>query len=257
MAMIRRKRKGKFTGNWILTQAGEKDVNLGTKDARVARDRAALAKRGEWPRDPVTDQQAAAGEIAAAMSGEALGGASEDVQEPLPSAPPVETGLPVEASKTSQGPVSANVSAEDVAAAAADVTDAEREMADAVGCSVDELRAEAAHAMECLPDAVAGAWLWLQGNLLSVGHFAIVGKKRKTRLLVPALASDDPSRKVLAVGAKLTLQQMNVNVTALPWWGVVLAGVAMTAAVQIKSAEAVPVESASAQHVEPAAPAAV
>lgn len=111
---FRRKKRGKFVGNWFVTLDGE-DINLLTKDAAEASRRARGAARGEWP--PVDGAAAAAAAAlepngeppppledpetsAAAVTAEALPGAgpqSDVPSEPSPapgagsqSAPPAE-----------------------------------------------------------------------------------------------------------------------------------------------------------------------
>jgi hypothetical protein len=65
MAILRRRRNGKFTGNWIACIDG-KEVNLDTKDKVEARERAAAANIGEWPRNPDADARSVAAQVAAA-----------------------------------------------------------------------------------------------------------------------------------------------------------------------------------------------
>lgn len=146
MQIRRRKKNGKFVGNWFWG-----DVNLETKDATLAKARARLVDQGKWPPD----------DPAAASVEEGLAGAGDDQPDdaestddtpppaPGPQAPPAPPardtpdgdGGPAPGGDGAEGPTSdawaeaaaeaAGSSPEEIAQARADGVDLGQEMADA------------------------------------------------------------------------------------------------------------------------------
>lgn len=235
---FRRKRNGKFTGNWIVRLDGGPEVNLKTKNYKEAQDRAKLAAAGEWPRDPEADLRATSADVKAAMNDSAGDAVLSSKPEPVTEKETPPLPLPSDANAPTVGAAPISATADDLNAAAAGVVqDAEGEMAEAMGLSKDEFQAEMAKLAENLPAATAGLYLKVQAFALRLGYAATKGKKNGKRLVVQPVPEDSMEHRVLVVGAKLTLQHLNIDVAAMPWWIVPLAGIVLTSVHQLANAQ--------------------
>jgi hypothetical protein len=247
-SIFRRKRSGKYTGNWIVRVDG-RDVNLNTKDKNEARENARLALAGEWPRDADADSRSAAGNLADA----------DDPEPRVPTAPPAR---PVEAAPEPPEEPEVLAAAEpasvgDLNAAAVEADAAFGEMADAAGVTPEEMRGAIAELMTDAPQLVAGIHLAAQGVLVQIGYYFVKGKRTKTALVPKPIGPDAPERRILALGWKAALAKADLNIETIPWWLPLLVGMAWTATVQVKSAEVVdtskPAEKAATPQAAPKA----
>jgi hypothetical protein len=236
-SIFRRKRSGKYTGNWIVRVDG-KDTNLGTKDKREASERARLAIAGEWPRDADADSRSAARNLAE----------DDDPAVEAPRAPAAPTARPVEAApeppaesepESEDLPAAEPASVGDLNAAAVDADAAFGEMADAAGVTPEEMKGAIAELMSDAPQLVAGIHLAVQGILVQIGYYFVKGKRTKTALVPKPIGPEAPERRILALGWKAALAKADLNIETIPWWAPLLLGMAWTATVQVKSADVV------------------
>jgi hypothetical protein len=246
MPIFRRKRSGKYVGNWIERVDGN-EINLGTKSATLAKKRAKLAQAGEWPRDPVADAHGAAADVAAAMEGKEVPRAGIDSEaDAMPQAARHGEGtLPVSDPRPpvvgSPAASASSASAADMAAATSDADAAMVEMAAASGVTVDELKTAMAAMAEDFPDQAAGGLLVAQGALVRVGY-ALFTKAGKTgrRLEVPAIPVGHPARNLIAIGVRGCMRDWNVDLERVPSWLILVAGLVLSAGVQVQSAAVIP-----------------
>lgn len=210
--MYRKKRGGRLVGSWRVMIEG-REVNLGTSDAELARERLrAAVERGRRKFDDELDQ-------AAELEGNAL---SEAPAAPGPAdtnpAPVAETPAPPLSAAPPPAPPEpppaqdAGAEAEDMAAAAADVVE---------GQPANDNGAAAAPPID---DAVLDAML-TQGAVVIVDlQLALQGYaiKRGTGLVPGAIPADSPLR---AGAAQAWVQQLKVwfpASTMLPPWALAL-----------------------------------
>jgi hypothetical protein len=230
MAIFRRRRNGKFTGNWIARIDG-KEVNLDTKDKLKARERAAAANIGEWPRNPDADARSVAAQVAAA---------DDSAPDVMPSevAP---KGLPdQQCGEAAQGPKApeplpeggsgAGVSAADVAAAAAEAVGTDPSPSIGPAASLDAA-AEMGQELqrEFFPAGIQqgdfGATMAALAMTLEYAVAERVANSRKTPKTIPEPDPQALMARVLACACRVLGRRWSGSLAVNPWVvvGVVLA----------------------------------
>jgi hypothetical protein len=198
---FRVKRAGKYIGSWLVWVDGER-VNLDTKDANEARRRARLVELGKWP----------PGESVAKQTKKVLDGQgdSDDDDPGDEGSQYVEGGLPVISAPAAREatpaptvpPVPPSVPesvppVDPVAAAnqaAADFSGELKEALSGAGTSISDVVAD-------LPDMLAGAHLWLQGQ-----GCRVVVRYWKKRW--PSMVTLDESDKIRKLMGKMWTEQL-------------------------------------------------
>jgi hypothetical protein len=245
MAIFRRKRNNKYTGNWIWRAVDGREVNLKTKDKVQARERAALAEAGEWPRDARKDAGRAAGNLAAADDGDGIGsGGDPAVDATLPDvAPTVDgpgsvAGPDPEAGEPSGASVSGGASAADLNAAAADVSDAAPLPSSGTDVPAGDIATEMGQELqrEFFPNGVKGEGDFgavMASLALSVEHelVATIQARRKPPRAVPELTADNVVFRVMACACRVLGRQWSGAISVNPWY--VVAGVLCLYPVQL------------------------
>jgi hypothetical protein len=207
MKPYRVKRGGKYIGAFLVVHEGQR-VNLKTKDAEEARRRAILVRKGQWP-----PSSGAAAAVKEALEGkEPL---MPEVLDPPPVEAPVPkpTAEPPEVVATPEAAAAPTPAAAAVNAAAATADDELERQAQAAlveaGVDLGEIREKA-------PELLAGAHLWLQGQLCRTGIRVVHGKWPK----MVTLDKGDELRGLIGKLWLKKLQSMELDLEKLGpgWW---------------------------------------
>jgi hypothetical protein len=240
----RRRRGKKFVGSFRYTTSDGRDVNLQTKDANEAHQRARLAEKGQWPPE---DAAAAAG--TAALDPTAEPDAPEPIgpEDPAPAplrAPPSE--LPPPAPEPPAEPMD-----DAGAAAAAEVAgtevaeDGEPSPAQTEEDDVREMMAELGsdEVIDKACDGLGAFLLKAEGWALGLGiNWALKKRKRKIEIAQPS-TPDSMERKCLRVGLKVGCRKWlpglfdNMGPGAAIVAGLSIGGVAMLASARVVDLE--------------------
>jgi hypothetical protein len=212
MKPYRVKRAGRLIGSFLVVHEGRR-VNLDTKDASEARRRALLVEKGEWP---------PRGNDLAGQIHDTLEGKGPPIEpapmptEPLPPvAPPAQASVPIAPPDPVASPAAVlnDVAAEE----AANLENEAKSTLAKAGFDLGEVEAKA-------PELLAGAHLWMQGQLCRLGVRVVKGRWPTG---VVTLSDGDPMRKMLGKLwlAKLREWDLDLSKVGPGWWLVILSAV--------------------------------